>query len=215
MINEIKKGFRLIPYGYAIKMNLICGVVIMLLGLAALSMDSRNEIFTASIFIILGPLVSLQVAGSHLYSGLVAASPRRRLVDIVLGDVLSVIASLIGYLVIVGYIFLNKGAIEHPAESMILAGVCMAICVIYFGVALKCYLVGSILYFIGVIGGYLVGSVFLEVTEIEFSLAGGSVVSFLIMVLGVVLSSVLRRLLYKRRLSPTACGTGLKKAMQS
>jgi len=215
MISKVKKSFRLIPYGYALKMNLIGGVLVFLLGLAGLCTGSLQAILSASIFMVLGPLVLLQVAGSLLYSGVIAASPRRRVVEIVLGDVLSVIASVIGYATVAGYIYLNQEVIERPAGNMILASICMAICVIYFGVAFKLYAVGSILFFIFVLGGYGLGLLLLEWMEFKISLASASVIGFLIMVFGVVLSSMFRRLLYKRSLSARACGEGLRKAMQS
>jgi len=214
MINEIKKSFRLIPYGYGVKMNLICGVIFFLIGLAELSTGSQLAVFSASVFIILGPIVCLQLASTLLYSGIVASSPRRRVVEIGLGDAVSAGATLIGYLVVTGYTFLNREMIENPMENLILASICMAVSVIYFGVAFKIYLIGSILYFISIIGAFGLEIAFFEITEIEFSFANASVISFLIVVLGVVLSSVLRRLLYKRRLSPMACGAALRKAMQ-
>lgn len=215
MINEIKKCFRLITYGYGIKMNLICGAIVFLVGLVELSIGSYLTVFSASVFIILGPVMCLQLACTLLYSGIVASSPRRRALEIGLGDAVNVGASLIGYLVITGYTFWKKEVMEAPAESLILASICMAITVIYFGVCYKIYLLGSILYFISIIAGYIVAVIFFAITEMKFSVASASVISFLIVAVGVVLSSVLRRLLYKRRLSPMACGAGFRKAMQS
>lgn len=215
MINEIKKCLRLIPYGHGIKMNLILGVIVFLLGLAELHVDSPAVILPASVFVVLGCLACLQITSSLLYSGIVAASPKRRALDIGIGDAVSVGSSLIGYLTVIGYIFLNRENFESAGEDMILASICMAICVIYFAVAYKIYLVGSIIYAITIFGCYGLGIIFFKYTEVECSMTVARVSSFLIMVLGVLLAAVCRRLLYKNRLSAMACGTALRKAMQS
>lgn len=215
MINEIKKCLRLIPYGYGVKMNLILGLIVFLLGLAELLADSPAITFSASVFVTLGCLACLQITSSLLYSGIVAASPKRRALDIGIGDATAVGASVIGYLTVNGYIFLHRESFERAGENMILASLCMAISVLYFAVAYKIYLVGSILYAIAIFGCYGLVAVFFEVSEVECSMTVALVISVLIMVLGVVLSSLCRRLLYKRRLSPMACGAALRKAMQS
>jgi len=214
MINEIKKSFQLIRYGYGMKMNLIGGILILVIGILLLWTGNQGTALGAILFVFLGPMMCVQTSCTLLCSGMVTASPRKREIEILLSDIISAVSALVGYLTIEIYTLYAKELFWDRFENMVMLCMCVAVSTIYFGFAYKYYLVSSILYAVLVFASYIFGIVFFELTEIEINFAVGSVVGFVIVVIGVVLSSVVKRLAYKKTVSVWACGASLRKAMQ-
>lgn len=218
MITEIKRGMKLIRYGYGTKWNWIGGVLLWLLGIGICCLAHDGFMVIGTLYMMLGPMMVMQVMYSLLYSNLVGASPRRRGIEIIIADWINIISGFIGYLVfmIVAVVRVN-GAPEQAQDIMtgvILGSLGAAAAYICFGACYKYYWQSMILFFVVFFFIYGAGMVIMNIMQFTLTMAWTAGFSLVFIAVGVFLSCVLRRLLYKKTLSPTACGTSLRKAMQ-
>ena len=70
------------------------------------------------------------------------------------------------------------------------------------------------MFFITLVIGYIAGFIFFELVDPPLTLLSTSLISLIIVTMGVVLSSLIRRGVYKKALSPMAVGSTLRKALQ-
>lgn len=220
MIAEIKRGIKLIRYGYGVKRNLIGGMLLCILGIGMCCVANDSFIIIGALYMMLGPIMIIQVMYSLLYSNMVGASPRRRGIEILIADWIHILTGAIGYIVfmIVAVVRVNGAPdkAQNIMQGIILASVGIAAVFVCFGACYKYYWQSMILFFIVFFSVYGVGMIIMRAIQLHFTLtmAWTAGVSLAFIAAGVFLSCVLRRLVYKKVLSPTACGTGLRKAMQ-
>lgn len=218
MMKEIKKGLKLILYGHGMKLNLIGGFILWMLGIFLFLLPVSGMQFAAVLYIMLGPLMLVQVGYTLLYSGITASSPKKKLIEITIPDFVSAGAGLISYIIVVLCTVFN-GSVElvqnvDRYENLLLAGVTMAIILIYYGSAYKYYWLSSVLFFVVLIAGYIAGIIVFTLIDLHLNLISASLICLAILAVGVLLSCFIRRGVYKKTLSPMACGGTLRKALQ-
>ena len=82
MITEMMKMLKLIRYSYQLKVNSICGIIITILGIIMLAFSTWNSSILASSFllgsfyVVLGPMIIVQMILQTLYANMVKASPK-------------------------------------------------------------------------------------------------------------------------------------------
>lgn len=218
MIAEIKRGIKLIRYGYGVKANLIGGAILCIVGILMCCLANNNLIMIGTLYIVLGPIMIIQVMYTFLYSGLVGASPRRRGIEILIADWINIITGFIGYVVFMVVTIVRVNAAPEQAQNImqgtLLGSVGSAAAFICFGVCYKYYWQSMILFFVVFFSVYAGGMVIMNIAQVTLNMAWTAGGSLVFIAAGVFLSCVLRRLVYKKGLSPTACGTSLRKAMQ-
>lgn len=217
MMKEIKRVFQLILYGHGVKLNLIGGVLFWLLGVFMFWVPFAEMKFAAILYVMLGPLMLVQVAYTLLYSGIVAASPRRKLIEIAIPDWVAVGAVAISYVIVLINTAFNGNMIiqgRDKLESMLLCAGAMALVLIYYGWAYKYYWLSTILFFVTLVVGDMAGIVFFELVDFPLTFLSASLIGLAILAVGLALSSLIRRGVYKKALSPMAVGATLRKALQ-
>lgn len=218
MIAEIKRGIRLIRYGYGVKLNLIGGILLCIIGLVICCVASDSFIMIGVLYMMLGPFMAVQVMYTLLYAGLVGASPRRRGIEILIADWIDIITGFIGYVVFMVATVVRVNMAPEQAQNImqgiLLGSVGSAMVFICFGVCYKYYWQSMILFFIVYFMVYGFGMALINIAQVTLNMAWTAGGSLLFIAAGVFLSCVLRRLVYKKSLSPMACGTSLRKAMQ-
>ncbi len=218
MMTEIKRGLKLMRYGYGVKQCLVGGILIYLSGILVCCIADDSFIMVGILYMMLGPIMLVQVMYSLLYSGFVGASPRRRGIEILIADGINIITGLMGYLLlmIVAVVRVNNAPeqAQDIMEWIVLGSMGITAVFICFGACYKYYWQSMVLFFIVFFAVYGGGMVFLNLMQITFHMAWTAGISLVLISAGVFLSCVMRRLVYRKSMSPSACGTGLRKAMQ-
>jgi len=217
MIAEIKKGIKLLRYGYALKLNIATTLFFLLLGVLGMCIG-ESGIFLATVYILMVPLTLVQLESTLLYSGFAASSAKRKILEIYFPDFMTMITGGLGCLIVIGGSFFwahkRPENIENCIEVMFMSSIMIAIMLIYMAVAYKYFVTGIIMFCLGVFIGIDGGMIALRVVWENFTLAMASGVSVAIIVMGIVISGLLRRAFYRKQISPLAGGFSLRKAMQ-
>lgn len=220
MIKNFRKQIKIIKYGGDKKSSIAAAALFFLLGILFLIMMDSEGLVMGSLYIFAGLLMLLQVYNTLLSIGMVTASPKRRMLETWLIDILGVLTGICYYifLLIVGVI---KMYVSHEAEAVkqqygtafLFAGILGGWVLVYCGMAWKSFLI-SVIVFSG--GFFVISSKFSAIindTANLVNLGNGAILGFLAIVLGAVVGGIVRRLLYKRPMSKYAMGVNLRKQM--
>lgn len=221
MIKNFRKQIKIIKYGGDKKSSIAAAALFFLLGILFLIMMDSEGLVMGSLYIFAGLLMLLQVYNTLLSIGMVTASPKRRMLETWLIDILGLLTGICYYifLLIVGVI---KIYLSHEAEAVkqqygiafLFAGILGGWVLIYCGMAWKSFLI-SVIVFSG--GFFVISSKFSAIIENDkvmlVNLGTGAMLGFLAIVLGAVVAGIIRRLLYKKPMSKYAMGANLRKQM--
>lgn len=217
MIHEFRMQLKLIRYGSNLKSSIGAAVFFFLIGMLFLIMDTDFFVI-GSIYIFFGPLMLLQVENTLLSCGSVTASPRRRILETWLPDILGFILGICCYvfLLIIAFIrvYFTMVALHYEefpqqyGKALLFAGLMGGWILIYCGVAWKSFLISVVAFGSGF---YVILHIFNEAMVID--LGFGALTGFLAVVLGAVFAGILRRLFYKKPISKYSMGANLRKQM--
>lgn len=217
MMAEIKKGMKLIRYGYGLKMNLAVAVIFFIVGILMLCVG-ESGLMLGTIYILLAPTMLIQLESSLLYSGMAAASSKRRLLEVALPDFLTIVTGVVGYVVVVGagwfWASVGQESTDTCMEIMLGSGMVVAIMLIYFGAAYKYFFTSVIMFMFGLVIGISGGIVTIRLVGKYFTMLTVSLLCLALVVIGTLISCWLRRVFYRKQISPMAGGMSLRKAMQ-
>lgn len=191
---------RLYKYSKDFKTNIACSFLycaISIFMLCVMQNENGDMILFPATFIVLGPVLSVQLIYSLEVIGLINSLAIKEFIEKRFMDIMQLIYSLTGYLLVVVAVIIKikLGATrEDYVKGIIASGIIIAILVVYSVVAVKKPVVGFIIYIVG-----YVGAMYLAVSDIVIALhLNVAIISGLILVLiGCGLSAVLRRSLYK------------------
>ena len=218
MTTDLKTVFKLLKYTFQLKTNCVSATIITILGFLFLLAAPDTTLFMlGGFYLALGPLCILQMQFTLLYSNLGKSSPKARMLEISSIDVLSAVSILICYTFVAIYITMRHGIApaDFPITYLFTTGIMYAALLIYFSLAYKTYVFGIILLVISTITVFRF-SIFLvkiEIMESHLSTFTGSLLGYGCVFIGLLLSGLLRRLVYKRPLSKIAAGAKLRKQM--
>lgn len=214
---EIKKGIKLIRYGYALKLNSITALFFLVIGVLMLCIG-ESGILLAAIYILLAPTMLIQLESTLLYSGMAAASPERRMLEIYFPDFMTIITGVLGCMITIGGSLFWANKRPESAESctgtMLVSSIVVAIMLIYFGAAYKYFITSVLMFCLGLVIGISGGVITWRLASEYFTMAGAVIACLVIIAVGIVISGLLRRLFYRKQISPLAGGFSLRKAMQ-
>ena len=217
MMEEVKKGLKLIKYGSGLKLNIAVAIGFLVLGSLMLCIGPEG-MFTGVFYIIVGPSMLLQLECSLLYSAACASSGKRKLLEITLPDFFILITAIVGYVAMVGVTAF--WSIKEPTEAeacmkmMLVSGFILMCMLIYFGVAYKYFVFSIIAFIAGLLVGMLGGNVVIDFWKMEYRFTNCALLCLVFVTVGVILSCVLRRVLYRKPVSSLAAGANLRKALQ-
>lgn len=216
MIKSFRTQIKLLKYGSNIKSSIAAAALFFLLGLFFLIMDSEG-IVIGSLYIFASLLMLLQVYNTLLSIGMVTASPKRRMLETWLNDILGLLTGICYYifLLIIAVIKMNleDGAMEQQyGTAFLFAGMMGGWILVYCGMAWKSFLI-SVIIFSG--GFFVIFSEFSNAIEegISINPGIGALLGILAVVLGAVIAGIIRRVLYKIPISKYAVGANLRKQM--
>ena len=213
MMCDWKTGLKMLRYAYQLKLNLLLAILFVVIGIGCLCCGEKLIVLGGT-WLMLGLVYMMQPMFNLVFAGSVAASAKRKSLSLYAPDVMVVLAGVITYLVVagIGWIKGYESADSLQLKQYMLASfVMMFLLLIYMGVAYHIFIAGSIIFAILVGFGSLLSCIMIQV----FSLGLGQiyVIGFVLIVAGIVLNCVVRRLLYRRPMSKLALGAALRKRM--
>ncbi len=227
MIAKWKKTLRLLSYSYKFQWNMWVGVLYLAIAVIAFCFGLRSgvkAIMCSMLFMYLWMNIWLQLKDNLMFSSMIQASPRKRMLDITFSGVQMFLSSFITYL-IEGSIFLGYAkhhGVEQPGGLSVATTlfICafLLICVnFYLGVYNKYYF--SSLVFWTFTCMIIYGMSDISSIDALGNLVQGDPVKAFIIGLGLVALSgmgagILRRLLYKKPISKYSGSSNLYKSMQ-
>lgn len=224
MMQELKRCFKLLRYAYGLK-NYIVGTVVLFF-IAVLSTIGGSYIgmmgyMASAVFMFISFVMIAQLKDNYLFSGMVMASGRKRCLEIMLTDIIVGAGGFASYLLhaVLVIHFVDEEFLQEAslATILIITGITIAIFIVYYGFSNKYYvfaLVSSFFYyfFLDVIGNIFMNN---EIGSLVGHDTGyGLLVGSAIVVAGIILSMIVRRVLYKKAASVHMGSVGLRKAMQ-
>lgn len=224
-MKELRRIFRLIKYGYGFKLTMVLSVVLTVLGLVFLGIgygmpygDNVQPALLCTLYIMLGPISFIQILYSLLFSNMVKASPKNYTLDILVPNRFIIITGSITYLL--SFVGAWIGAKRTPAlaESYVIVilgcGLFVAVLAVYFAIAYKYFVAGTIGFLVGFLGVYGGIAALLLKKSLAFTMTSASLLGAAVAAVGIVVSCILRRLLYKKPVSKLASGASLRKMMK-
>lgn len=216
MIKSFRTQIKLLKYGSSIKSSIATAVLFWLLGIAFLVMDS-NAFILGGLYMLAGLLMLLQIHNTLLGIGMVTASPKRRMLETWMIDILSLLMGICYYifLVIVEMIKMHLAAGDMKQQygtALVFAGIMGGWILVYCGLAWKSFLISMVVF----TGGFFL--IFIKFDEainegMSINLGTGVLLGFLAVVLGAAVAGIIRRIFYKKPISKYAMGANLRKQM--
>lgn len=227
MMNEMKKVCKLIKYGYNFKMNMgfailftIFGVIFSVLGSMMSSENHMQPAVLSTLYMLLGPIMVIQLLYTLLFCDIVKSSPKNYTLEVTAPNFFAAVIGILAYIFSIISAAIGIKVSPELAESyntvIISSGLLIAVCLLYFGVCYKYFVLGTIGFMVGFIVVY--GGVSAAVFKINdsFPIATGNsiFIGAVIVAVGILTSSIIRKLLYKKPISKLSAGAYLRKALQ-
>lgn len=227
MINDIKKGIKLMRYGYGLKSIVVVSIIYIICGFLILGMllfASENvKLGTQGVLIFIIPVFLVQLLHSLNVSKMALSSPMRKQLQTSIPSVISCIGMLIIYIFFILYCLLTISISPERAGALcvdiMFAALSAALIMIYLPICCK-YMAVSILFFIIL---YMTLSVtyVMNMPDIEF-LNNANVFTFLcVAALGILfiiifgfVGYLLSLLVYKAPVSKYSQNVYLRKELQ-
>ncbi|MGN0153902.1 MAG: hypothetical protein ACI4A3_05585 [Lachnospiraceae bacterium] len=210
---------RLVKYGYNLKSSIACAVIFF--GVGILFCVVEIDMFAmGGLYIVLGPLMLVQIIYTGLMAGMALSSPRRRFIEIQLQDGLQILVGVLGYLLVVLIaaikVYQGHSTLELSkvyGQMVLYTGIMTGVLLVYMGIVYKYFLVSLILFMGGF--SFVYTGLWGEMIKITHSvnMISGTLLGLLFVLIGEVLSAVMRRILYKKPLNKYAMGMALRKQM--
>lgn len=216
MWKEWKKGFQLMKYSYNFKANIGMGIFFMVIGFIMVLIGPNSFLFGA-VYFYLGTIMVLQLSYSLLFSQMVVASPKKRFIDIDFADFLSDVGAIFSYLLFCMFAVIKKyvfsGDINEYSSLLPVLGISILVCMIYYSVCYKYFVVGSVIFAL-VFATLLFASMSI-VRKMTFgSLPVNIIIGLVIIVIGCLISGIVRKCYYRKPISTLAMGAALRKVMK-
>lgn len=215
MMKDIKNCLKLLKHGYQAKTNLVCAGLFVVIGIFFMIMSYEQFAVGATYFFIAVSFVT-QTMYMMLFSGFVAASPSRKKVEFRYMDILNIIGSVLGAVIILLLVFLLKPEkVEGTSMETILvfSGLMAIVIYCYMSMSFKSMIIGTLIFVIAFFslmnatGGRL--NVMLT-TILEGKTVLAVVIFLAEIAIGIICGHVLRKLLYRKYMSKWAAGAKLR-----
>lgn len=222
MMKEIINSLKLIKYAYNLKITMISSILFLAVG-ALLFFDEGSSIkYLGIIYILLAPYMLIQLHYSLIYSNLVAASGNRRIMELTVPNIMTGVSTIAVYALQMLLAAIVTGI--TPAKTtnyinvLIWSAILVFVVVVYYGACYKNFVIGTALFVVAfvIVHALSMSDYMNEWLGSKFAgnLVLAEVVGFSIVVVGLLISCLLRKMFYKKDLAPLAMGAALRKAMQ-
>ena len=224
MIYDLKRGLRLLAYSFQFGANTAIAVVTELVGILIMGLIlyfgvdspetySSNPLFFVSgvMLLQLAPLMLAQMTISLECSGIILSSRFHKTVGVSLPGFICLVDAVqtLFFLVLLALVCRNTKVLGC---LIFVAGIIFMIVLVYMTLAFRYLIVGIAIYIIGYVGvTFLASYAFYDITQ-DTLMTGksGAALGILAMAAGLVLSSVMRKHLYKKPISKNSVSKKLR-----
>ena len=213
MLDELKNAYKLVQYGLKIKMQLGMAVLFVVLGIG-IEIAAQGQVVTGSFYIVLSGMFIYQLIISVDNSTLVQSSPYKKKIQCtypILATAPWVYMTLTIISVIHG-IFAQESAEMYSTmcRMTLLLGALLFILMIYFGLAYKYFIIGTVVMFVSVFPPIFTLQNDNPLTALFTSYPACVVISYVLTTLGVIGCWIIAKVTYKRDLDKLAFKAAMK-----
>lgn len=216
MIDELKKGIKLLKYSFNFKTNLVAGIFFLICGVVFVFIDEQVFMLGGT-YIMLAPIMMLQILFTMLCANIVASSPGKPVLEIWLASVIgggTMILCYIFLIAITAFKISKTPLLESEyLKDLVCLGMVAAVLMMYMSVCYKVFVI-SVLGFCFVypfIYSFIRGM--LSVIEGHLTIVNCSLTGFGFVLLGAVLAFLINRILYRKPVSKWAMVAKFRKYM--
>ncbi|WP_167957104.1 hypothetical protein [Anaerosporobacter faecicola] len=214
MINRIKTELKLLRYSYQFGLFSVLGIFMFVMGWLFLIFDEEG--YRLGIFyILMSAMFTVQEAHILEASTLIASSPKKKELVVNLPNKVSAFFTIVNYILYVILTYYKQNGSEAYeilcSRRLLLYAVEACIFLLYMGTAFKRFVESTIAFTIAFFAMYLLGDI--VVKNINLSFHHGIIVSSLMILVGILLSNLCRKLLYRLPLQKISVGKQLRKYM--
>lgn len=224
MTTEMKKAFKMLKYCFQPKTNCAAAIAITVIGMISLGISSIGHPVTSSCFLmgslyfVLGPSIMAQMLMITLYCSMVKSSPRARILEIQLEDLLSSIIFVLGYTLIILYSTIINVCVKEVYSPGMLFATALTICILllYNSTVYKLFFTSTFIMAILIPFVFSIFTILEQTTRFgvfPLSMTASCLLGYLCILLSLVLSGLFRRAVYRLPLSKMAGGSKLRKQM--
>lgn len=226
MINDIKKGIKLMRYGYGLKSLVVISIIYIICGILILGMGLFTpggiKVATQGMMLFIVPIMPVQLLHSLNASKMMSSSPMRKQLQTIIPSAISCIGMLTIYIFFILYsllaMFMNPGRIGVLCGDIAYAAIGAALFIVYLSLAYKYMIVCSIA-FITLYMAFTVA--YVNMPKIEFlnnanifTLIGVAALGILFIIIFGFVGYLLTLLTYKAPMSKYSQNVYLRKELQ-
>ncbi len=223
MINDLKLGFKVIPYGLNFKGSIFSFLLFMVLGFV---MEvSTPDMGLGGLYIGMGSMLVIQLIHSICVSTMVQTSPYKKKLQTVIPSIIGggylLVANTVGLIAKwIGFQSNNmRNGIRFDGENafahmVLFSSLMMIVVMLYMGAALKCFWPATVIFFIVFVGLYASTTVSVAIGEtgvISLPVEAAILISYVSIVLGSVLMYWIFKAMYKMEYSKITFDAALKR----
>lgn len=216
MIGELKRGIKLIKYGFNLKSSILVALLFFIMGIVISIMNPTVSLLGGT-YIMLGPLMSVQIVSMLTCANSVAASSYKRILEIWIPNLAAFLSIVFGYsfIIVITALKIRKTPLLETdnLRNLVCIGVLACVLGIYMSTAYKSFFVSIFLFTVAYMFVYFSTDILLEVTKIHLTVLSAALIGFGFILLGSVLSFMLSKAFYKKPISKYAVGGAFRKYM--
>lgn len=220
MITELKKVLKLFSYCFQWKRNCVGILLISSLGGLIILCSSFNLslFFVGCVYFILGPFNCTQLFTHTLFANIVKASPKHKTLELLLPNILTAIIEIVGYTVIITYCIITN-SIAGPTYSSIhflLSSLLLSIISLYMCVAYKHFVISTCfmcVFMLPIQFFYAFLLTGLPTSDLQLSIPASCIIGYLIQLFTILLTMLLRKIIYRHPFSKLAISPSLRKQL--
>ncbi len=216
MMKDIKNCFKLLKHGYQMTDNVVAALLFVAIGVFFVIFTGYEQLILCAVYLFLAILFISQSMYMMLFSGFVAASPGRKLVEFRYMDILNVLGGIIVAIVVLLMAFIGKNNQMEGASMetlLVISGLMAIVMYCYMSMSYKQMLLGTVLFFVTFFFAmnFTENKASVLLTNALEGKTALAVVIFLVeIVIGIVLAHGIRKLLYRKSMSKWAGSAKLR-----
>lgn len=206
------KNLKLIKYGYQFKLNAICSLIFLLIGILSTIYIDIDKIPSVSVLLYCGFLFFAQTASTLMYSNVIKSSPRYREFSLKFQRTINISSFVCSFSLLFIIRIIQADSISQFSVDMgrelVAAGMEYFIIILYMVFVYKCFIVSMVMFLAATLFiNSIINYIFVLHT---FTLLQGIGVAVLFFIIAMVLSEIIMRAIYKVQPSRLAQSASLR-----
>lgn len=207
-IKRIKSNLSLLKYGYHFEINILGAVLCFIIG--ALQLIFINYVP----FALMSTIFIINIACTMEISGVIKSSPKFKSFYFGIQRIVNIVGCLLYFTTLVIIKFIQAGSFKKLklviGNELVIAGIFYIIILFYMSLAFKIFFVTTALFFIIYLGFSYVYVIFID-NIFNFTIKQGMLIAFICVIVGMLLSEILKRVTYNMPLSKYSLGSSIRK----